>query len=216
MVVCVAGAHGSSVFSHGAGDCRYRDAVDTAPATTDARETGNGAVTTVVIPVREAETIVRQRLMQVRTSWLPRDRSPAAHITLLAPFLSPDRIDDGVIAELERCFADLTPFGFTLTEVCEFPDGQVYLSPEPAAPFTRLTLELHRLFPEASPRGVNFDDVVPHLTVHLPPNESVDELRDHLRLSLPLTAHAVEAALVHVEDENTHVIATLPFGISAA
>jgi hypothetical protein len=186
------------------------------PAPEPVDERPSRGVTAVVIPVREAETIVRQRLLRVRPLLLPRDRSPAAHITLLAPFLPPDRIDDGVISELERCFADLTSFGFALTEVCEFPDGVVYLSPEPAAPFSRLTLELHRLFPEATPRGVAIDDVVPHLTVPLPPDETVEDLRARLDSVLPLTAHAVEAALVHVEEEDTHVIATLPFGISAA
>jgi hypothetical protein len=191
--------------------------VDIAPATTGSTEPARAAaVTAVVIPVREAETIVRQRLLQVRPSWLPRDRSPAAHITLCAPFLAPDKIDDGVVAELERCFADLTSFVFTLTEVCEFPDGVAYLAPDPAAPFARLTLEVHRLFPEVSQSGITFDDIVPHLTVPLPSGETVDDLRAHLRKSLPLTAHAAEAALVHVEEEDTHVIATLPFGTSAA
>jgi hypothetical protein len=198
-------------------ECRYGDAVDTAPAATGSTQPARAdAVTAVVIPVREAETIVRQRLMQVRPSMLPRDRSTAAHITLCAPFLAPDRIDDGVVSELERCFAELTSFGFTLTEVCEFPDGVAYLSPEPAAPFARLTLEMHRLFPEAAPNGVTFDDIVPHLTVPLPTGETVEDLRAHLRNSLPLTAHAAQATLVHVEEEDTHVIATLPFGISAA
>ena len=191
--------------------------MDSAPATTGSTEPARAAaVTAVVIPVPEAETLVRQRLLQARPSLLPRDRSPAAHISLYAPFLSPDKIDDGVIGELERCFAELTSFGFTLTEVCEFPDGVAYLAPEPAAPFARLTLEVHRLFPEASPEGIAFDDIVPHLTVPLPPGETVDDLRTHLRKSLPLTAHAAAAALVHVEEEDTHVIATLPFGTSAA
>lgn len=190
--------------------------MDTAAATTGSTSHALDVVTAIVIPVPEAETIVRQRLLRAAPSRIPRDRSAAAHITLMAPFLPPDRIDAGVLAELERCFADLTSFGYTLTEVCEFPDGVVYLSPEPAMPFSRLALELHRLFPEASPHGVTFDDVVPHLTVPLPPGESAEDLRAQLAHTLPLTAHAVEAALVHVEEEDVHVIATLPFGISAA
>lgn len=190
--------------------------MDTAPATTESASHALDVVTAVVIPVPEAETIVRQRLLRTSPSRIPRDRSPAAHIALIAPFLPLDRIDDGVLAELERCFAGLTSFGYTLTEVCEFPDGVVYLSPEPAAPFRRLTLELHRLFPEASPHGVTFDDVVPHLTVPMPPDEIAEDLRAQLAHTLPLTAHAVEASLVHVAEEDIHVIATLPFGIDAA
>ena len=173
-------------------------------------------MTAVAIPVPAAETIVRRRLMQVRPSMLPRDRSTVAHITLYGPFLPPARIDDGVIGELENWFADLTSFPFTLTEVCEFPDGQVYLAPEPALPFTRLSLELHRLFPETVRDEISFDDFVPHVTVPLAPRETVDDLREQLRGSLPLPGHAVEATLVHVEEGNTHVIANLPFGTTAA
>lgn len=170
----------------------------------------------MVIPVREAETIVRQRLLRVRPSFLPQDRGTAAHITLCAPFLPPERIDDGVIAELAGWFADLTSFSFRLTEVCEFPDGVAYLAPDPAAPFTRLSLELRRLFPETTPLDLTFGEFVPHVTVPLGAQDTVEELRAQLQRSLPLTAHAVEAALVHVEEGNTHVIATLPFGASAA
>jgi 2'-5' RNA ligase len=203
--------------------CGYGDAVDRAPGATGsaspARDIADGladaAVTAVVIPVREAETIVRQRLLQVRPSLLPRDHGVAAHITLCAPFLPPERIDDGVISELAHWFADLTSFPYSLTEVAEFPDGVVYLAPEPALPFTRLSLELRRLFPETTALGA-FDEFVPHVTVPLAPEETVDDLREHLRRSLPVTAHAVEAALVHVEEGNTHVIANLPFGASAA
>lgn len=175
-----------------------------------------GPVTAVVIPVREAETIVRRRLLQVAPGLLPRDRGVAAHITLVAPFLPPSRIDDGVLDELAERLGDITSFGFALTEVCEFPDGTAYLSPEPAAPFRHLALDLHRQFPEASSGVISIDDVVPHLTVPLLPDETAADLRSLLRDSLPVTGHAVEANVVHVEEGNLHVVATLPFGVSAA
>jgi 2'-5' RNA ligase len=175
-----------------------------------------GAFSAVVIPVREAETIVRQRVLQVQPELIPRDRSLSAHITLLAPFLPPDQIDDGVIADLARFFADVTPFGFTLGEVCEFPDGPTYLAPDPAAPIRKLTQELHRSFPEFPPYGGAFDDVVPHLTVPLAPGEDTDTLRISLNRLLPMSAYVTEATLVHVEVENLHVIATLPFANTAA
>lgn len=170
----------------------------------------------VVIPVREAETVVRGRALQVHPELLPVDRSLAAHITLLAPFYPPARIDDAVVHHLARLFADVVPFGFELTEVCEFPDGATYLAPEPAAAFRLLTQDLHREFPEFPPYGGAFDDIVPHLTVPMPAVEDTEALRTALFRTLPMTAHAVEAALVHVEAGNTHVIATLPFGITAA
>ncbi|MCW2755248.1 MAG: hypothetical protein JWR52_994 [Marmoricola sp.] len=172
--------------------------------------------TGLVVPVREAETLVRQRALQIQPELLPQDRSVAAHITLLVPFLPRERIDDGVISDLARFFSDVTTFRFALTEVCQFPGGITYLAPDPAAAFRRLTLELHRAFPEFPPYGGAFDDVVPHLTVPLAPGEDTDSLRVALERTLPLQAQAIEATLVHVEEGGTHVIATLPFGTTAA
>lgn len=169
----------------------------------------------IVIPVREAEPIVRHRSFQVWPGLLSRD-GVAAHITLLAPFYPPDKIDDTVVRYLADFFSDLTPFGYEFTEVCEFPSGVTYLAPEPATLFRRITQELHHTFPEFPPYGGAFDEIVPHLTVPLPPGEDTESLRTSLHRTLPLVAHAVEAALVHVEEGDTHVIATLPFGTSAA
>lgn len=175
-----------------------------------------GPITGIVIPVREAETLVRSRMMQVQPTLLPRDRSTIAHITLLAPFFSLDRIDDALVHRLTRFFSDVTPFGYALTEVCAFPSGIAYLAPEPAASFRRLTAELHHEFPEFPPYGGAFDEIVPHLTVPLPPGETLEDLEESLRSTLPIHTQAVEAVLMQVEEDNTHVIATLPFETSAA
>lgn len=173
-------------------------------------------MTGIVIPVPEAETMVRSRALQVQPQLLPRDRSLVAHITLLAPFFPEADLDDAVISDLARFFADVTPFGYTLTEVCEFPSGITYLAPEPASPFRLLTGELHRVFPEFPPYGGAFDDIVPHLTVPLAPGEDTASFRAAVSRTLPLTTQAVEAVLVHVEEDATHVIATFPFGNTAA
>ncbi|MGO4257199.1 2'-5' RNA ligase family protein [Marmoricola sp. RAF53] len=170
----------------------------------------------LVVPVREAESLVRQRALQVHPDLVAVDRSTVAHVTLLAPFYPPDRIDDAVVHHLARFCAEVVPFAFELTEVCEFPSGATYLAPEPAAAFRHLTSELRREFPEFPPYGGAFDDIVPHLTVPLPDGEDTEALRTALHRTLPLRAHAVEATLVHVEAGNTHVIATLPFGVTAA
>jgi 2'-5' RNA ligase superfamily len=173
-------------------------------------------VSGLVIPVREADTIVRQRLLQTDPALLPQDGSVAAHVTLLAPFVEPDGLDEGVLDELGRFFADITPFRFELTEVCQFPGGPTYLSPEPASFFRRLTVELSRLFPEFPPYGGAFDDVVPHLTVPLPAGETAGDLAEQLAGRLPLTAHATEACLLWSAPHQTHSLAGFPFGIAAA
>lgn len=173
-------------------------------------------MTGIVIPVREADTLVRSRVMQIRPTLLPRDRSLIAHITLLAPFFTLAEIDDALLHRLTRFFSDVTPFGYSLTEVCAFPSGIAYLAPEPAASFRKLTQELHHEFPEFPPYGGAFDEIVPHLTVPLPPGEDVETLTAALATTLPIHTQAVEAVLMHVEEDNTHVIATLPFGTTAA
>ena len=173
-------------------------------------------MTGIVIPVREAETLVRSRMLQVPPELRPIGSGVGSHITLLAPFLPEAEIDDSIVDHLEGFFADLTPFGFELTELCEFPRGITYLAPEPASTFRRLTAELHRQFPEFPPYGGEFDDIVPHLTVPLVPGETTDDFRTSLGSLLPIHAFAREATLVHVEEGATHVIATLPFGTSAA
>ena len=172
--------------------------------------------TAVVIPVREADALVRRRAFQVHPQLLPVDGSATAHVTLLAPFYPPSRIDDAVVHHLTRFCADVSPFTFELAEVCQFPQGATYLAPEPAGIFRLLVAELHKEFPEFPPYGGAFDDIVPHLTVPLPDGEDTEALRTALYRTLPLRLHAVEATLVHVEEQNTHVIATLPFGSTAA
>jgi 2'-5' RNA ligase len=173
-------------------------------------------ITGIVIPVREAETLVRSRMLQVPPSLRPLGSGAGAHITLLAPFRPEADIGDTVLDRLDGFFADLTPFSYALTEVCEFPGGITYLAPEPATAFRRMTLELHRAFPEFPPYGGAFDDIVPHLTVPLAPGEETTDLRTALSAQLPIHAFASEALLVHADLEETRVIATFPFGITAA
>ena len=109
---------------------------------------------------------------------------------------------------MERFFADVTPFDFTLNGESTFPSGIRYLSPEPASTFSRLTHELHRLFPEYPPYGGAFDLVVPHLTIPA----------DARLGARPLQVRAHQACLMHVDgtDGRTSVSARFPFGTSAA
>lgn len=176
--------------------------------------TGIG-LTGIVVPVREAETVVRPRAMLAAPELLPADDAVSAHITLLAPFMAPEATDRGVLSELTGFFADVTPFAFRLTSVAVFPDGVVYLTPEPPEVFRRLTSQLHRLFPEFPPYGGQFDDVVPHLSVPMPDGEDASTLRTGLHRRLPIEAHATEARLVHVSDR-MHTLARFRFGTAAA
>lgn len=87
-----------------------------------------------------------------------------AHITILVPFMSPERIDADVLAQAQVAFSKTQAFSFCLRTVQRFP-ATVYLAPEPATPFISLTESLTREFPEYPAYGGQFASTVPHLTV---------------------------------------------------
>lgn len=152
-------------------------------------QTSLPVITGVVLMVPEARGIV-----------------PSAHITILAPFGKDQDPTPAELADVEEFFADQPPFAFELTQVCSFPDGLRYLSPEPASAFSRMTHALHQLFPEYPPYEGRFDLVVPHLTI--PADAAVG--------ALPIQAHAREATVLHRENDVFTRLATFPFGNSAA
>ena len=61
-----------------------------------------------------------------------------------------------------------------------------------------------------------FDDVVPHLSVPLLPDEEVADVEAELADRLPVSARAEEAALYWWEEGACGTLATFPFGTSAA
>ncbi|MDQ6642030.1 MAG: 2'-5' RNA ligase family protein [Actinomycetota bacterium] len=168
------------------------------------------------MPVREAETIVRSRALAAGSPYQPQDGSVLAHITVLGPFMPEADIDDGVVADLERYFADVTAFDYTLEGVSAFPDGPAYLVPEPATVFRRLTLGLLRFFPEFPPYGGSFTEVVPHISVPLLDGEDANSLRREIAHRLPIEARAHSATLIRVAEGDTRTLATFPFGTTAA
>jgi hypothetical protein len=159
--------------------------------------------------------------------WLVLDRRPAsdglrvpAHVTLIAPFVPPDELTEGLLAELATLFSDVVPFSFALQETAAFPDGTVYLAPEPAAPFRQLTHALAKAFPEYPPYEGRFETVVPHVTVPLLDHESVDDVA-RLVAEREETqgwprGYAQEAQLLVVHGDDLDVGAEFPFGMAAA
>ncbi len=171
----------------------------------------------VMIPVPDLEGVVRPRLERLMPEVVPADPDDTvAHITVLGPFMALGDLTEGVLDELERFFADVTPFDFQLTGLHTFPGGKVYLAPSPAAPFRNLTHQLAHLFPEHPPSGGAFDEVVPHLSVPIPPGEGTEALEFELAPRFPMTTYAREATLFWHEPGNCHTVARFPFGTSAA
>jgi 2'-5' RNA ligase len=117
------------------------------------------------------------------------------HITLVFPFAPAARLDRALLDALAGIFAAVPAFDFELRTSRRFP-AALYLAPEPAPAFERLTDAVVRRFPEFRPYGGAFDSVVPHLTVAQGDDALLDEAEADVRRALPIRALAREALLL--------------------
>ena len=102
----------------------------------------------LVMLVPEAEPLVkpfRDRYDPSAAAGVP------AHITLLYPFRSPGEIDRAMLDDLRGCFQGFASFRFSLAPIRRFPDGVLYLAPDPDEPFRRLVLAIWDRYPETPP-----------------------------------------------------------------
>jgi 2'-5' RNA ligase len=148
----------------------------------------------VLVPVLDAGQLVRDLRMQY-------DPSAAAgippHVTLMFPFTSPADLTEPIIDTLERLVSSAKAFEFSLTRVGQFEQGVVYLEPEPAAPFARLTKNIGRQFGLLPYGGAFGDNPVTHLTVAMldfPLNRQ--DLVTKLGTQMPIRIRAEEAWLM--------------------
>ena len=141
--------------------------------------------TALVVTVSEAEPVVHE--------WRGRhDPSAAAgmpaHVTVLYPWLDEAAIDDGVDEALAALVAAEPEFDLRLGEIGRFA-GTLYLRPDPAEPFRRLTAAVAATWPDHPPYGGAYDDVVPHLTVA---DREAEDVLDRVEAALagftPITA----------------------------
>lgn len=116
----------------------------------------------LMVAVPEAEPVVarhRDRLDESASWGVP------AHVTVLFPFLPPDRIDERVLDTLRLVAASVPAFFLKLDGLGWFGDRVLWLTPNPPDPFRQLTAAVTARFPGVQPYGGEFDEVVPHLTV---------------------------------------------------
>ena len=122
-------------------------------------------------------------------------RGMPAHVTLLYPFApEPD------LQAIRALAARSEPFRYTLRAVREWPDGIVYLEPDPAEPFVRLTREFVERFPDHEPYNGMFtvDEVIPHCTVvHTDDDAARADAVASVAGLLPIRCDANEIWLVH-------------------
>ena len=114
-----------------------------------------------IVRVSEAEPLVRA--LRERYNESARLGVPA-HITVLFPFMPPERIDSPVLERIRRVVGGVQSFEFSLSAVGRFP-ATAYLEPAPSAPFVALTEALVAEFPQFPPFAGEFPTIIPHLTV---------------------------------------------------
>jgi 2'-5' RNA ligase len=152
--------------------------------------TSSGRVqSAVLIPVPQADSVVgrwRFEYDPVAAAGVP------AHVTLVVPWLPPTEITDADLVELEEELADVAAFDFALSRVGWFGRRVLWLAPEPAEPFLKLTHRLGERF-HTPPWEDEFDEVVPHLTVaHASDGVELVPIAADVSTRLPLRCRAEE------------------------
>ncbi|WP_406425060.1 2'-5' RNA ligase family protein [Streptomyces sp. NBC_01589] len=149
--------------------------------------------TALIVKVPEAEPVVgswRERFDASVGAGVP------AHVSVLYPFLSQDRVGDQVLGVLGELFGSHSAFDLHFRGCGRFP-GVLYLAPESDDQFRALTLAVADRWPEAPPYGGQFAEVIPHLTVAHGQEPSVlDAVEADLSSRLPVTTRVSSVQLL--------------------
>ncbi|GAB2861068.1 2'-5' RNA ligase family protein [Actinoallomurus bryophytorum] len=120
-----------------------------------------------------------------------------SHVTVLYPFLPPERIDERILSVIGDVVAAVPRFDVVFRRVGWFGDRVVWLAPEPDGPFRRLTAAMCRRFPETPPYGGEHTGSTPHLTVrHGEPRRLLDRAAEAVSTRLPIRATVASVQLV--------------------
>ena len=166
-------------------------------------------LTAVVVAVAEAEPLVRDLRNELdvhAAGGMP------AHVTVLFPFLPLPEID---VPALRKVIATTPAFTAAFRRVDWFGDDVVWLAPEPAEPFTALTLAVQERFGVVPYGGEHGFEPVPHLTVgHQAPLPRLRAAATQLESGLPFRAE-IRAAQLMVGSRlpnSWRTLAELPLG----
>jgi 2'-5' RNA ligase len=151
----------------------------------------------IIVPVPEAEGLVGAWRDQYDPS---ASRGVPAHVTLLFPFLTADQVGPDGLAFLHDLFATTPPIRARLVEVRSFPQGVLYLAPEPVDWFVSLTQALSARF-GLLPYGGVHESVTPHLTIVQAGKPAImAEIAAHVAPRLPIELAVREAWLMEQRD----------------
>lgn len=167
----------------------------------------------VIVPIELPPALERVRAVADPVARL----GVPAHVTLLFPFLERPLLRPDVLGRLAAILGREPAFDLDLAAVRAFPGvddsaGVVYLAPEPAAPFVRLTGAIWAAWPDHAPYEGSFDEVVPHLTI-ADGTRRLAEIEAVAAPHLPVRRRAEEAwVIVETDDGRWTRLARLPLG----
>jgi 2'-5' RNA ligase len=146
----------------------------------------------VLVHVPEAEPVVGEWRLS-HTYDAPLGVPP--HVTLLFPFVPPDRLTVEIEEQLAQLVAEFEPFDVTFARTARFP-GVLYLEPGPAQPFSELTDAIAETWPEHPPYEGEHEIVIPHLTVAESEDERlIERIAADVEPQLPIELRVREAQL---------------------
>jgi 2'-5' RNA ligase len=152
--------------------------------------------TAVIVPVPAAEAVVeehRRRLDRAAAWGVP------AHVTVLFPFLPPDRVDQSALGALSAAVASVEAFDVTFATTGWFGSEVLWLAPDPIEPLRQLTQAVWDAFPSCPPYGGAYDAIEPHLTVgerDLGPPGALTSAERAVRTRLPVTQRVDHVLLI--------------------
>ena len=163
------------------------------------------------LPVPALESWVVARTRHHDASFVSDDPHFAhAHVTALGPFdPSPT---PSVLAAVRAIATRTAPLPVTFAELAVFPDGIMYLRPDPDTGLRRLTAALAAAFPAFPPYAGRFgQDVTPHLTLDaVSPTVSLASTAELLGDLVPVTCLLDELQLAWWEAGRCHVVRRWP------
>jgi 2'-5' RNA ligase len=170
--------------------------------------------TALIVAVPEAEYAVAhfRATLDRAAGW-----GVPAHVTVLYPFLPPDRINDDVLTALGQIFEAIPRFDALFADVKWFGDTVVWLAPQPDDAFRQLTGAVWRRFPEAPPYAGAHADVVPHLTIgHDAPTFLLANAAEAVLSHLPIHAGIESVRLIAgaPEPDSWHTVGVFRLGDS--
>jgi hypothetical protein len=175
----------------------------------------------LMVPVPAADALVRTAQARFQpnspAAHLLTDLT-AAHVTVLWPFLPPDRIDHQVLGELRAICAIYPRHAFMLERVAVFPGGGVYLPTEPSNVFVELTRAVWKRWPEYPPYRGMYAEIIPHVTVAVIKTDS-EVIQQAIRFAesfLPIRAEADELQVILVHENTWTLLHRMPLGNASA